>query len=103
MERKHTHILNVACALSFQANLSIKFSGECVLTAPYLINRTHSLLMEKLLLKYSIINLPLIHIFTLLGTYLLFMIVPCLKIDFVLVVKMCFFGIHFREERLEIL
>ncbi|CAL8130641.1 unnamed protein product [Prunus armeniaca] len=47
VERKHRHIIEMARALRFQANLAISFWGECVLTAMYLINRLPIALLSK--------------------------------------------------------
>lgn len=47
VERKHRNLLNVTCALRFQAGLPIKFLGECVLTVTYLINHSSTPLLSS--------------------------------------------------------
>jgi len=42
VERKHHHIIETTCALLINANVPMKFWGDVVLTARYLINRMSS-------------------------------------------------------------
>nr|GEW19081.1 hypothetical protein [Tanacetum cinerariifolium] len=46
VKRKHRHLLNTAKDLRLHANLPLKFWGDCILTATYLINKMHVKLLD---------------------------------------------------------
>jgi len=47
VERKHRHLLEIARALRFEAGLPIRFWGECIMTATYIINRLPSRALDN--------------------------------------------------------
>ena len=60
VERKHQHLLNIACALLFQANMPKYFWSYAVIQAAFLINRIPSKSLHTQLLTNCFTTKPVI-------------------------------------------
>lgn len=47
VETKNRHILEIVSTLKFEANLPVRFWGDCILEATYIINRLPSKVVEQ--------------------------------------------------------
>lgn len=48
VERKHRHLLEIACALKIECGMPSQYWGECILTACYLINLFPTVVLDGL-------------------------------------------------------
>lgn len=62
VERKHKYLLEMAKSLMFQSKLPLRYWGECLLTANYLINRPPSVILNNKF-PYKILYGKKTHIF----------------------------------------